>query len=258
MRIFAVSAACAAALIAILTSTAAAQDEEESSGPWSISGTIVGTSDYMFRGVSQTQNDAAIQGSIDLSHESGFYAGVWASNVDFGPFDAAGTSIELDIYAGWSGSSEDELFSYDFNVTWFTYPDAETEDNGLPTYSYFEGYAQLGYDFGQFAISGAVSFTPEYFGETGTGLYLTAGIAVPITDWLTIDANIGHQNIEDAAPDSYMDWNAGATASIEDHFEVDIRYTDTTLSDIECASFTGSIENVCDGRVVFSVSATLP
>ena len=258
MRIFAVSAACAAALIAILTSTAAAQDEEESSGPWTISATAVAASDYMFRGTSQTQNDPAIQGSIDLSHESGFYLGVWGSNVDFGPLDAAGTSIEVDIYAGWSGASEDETVSYDFNITWITYPDAETDDNGLPTYSYFEGYAQLGYDFGQFAISGAVSFTPEFFGETGTGIYLTGGVAVPVTDWLTFDANIGRQSVEDTIPDNYVDWNAGATATIEENFTVDIRYVDSNLSDIDCAFYTGSIANICDGRVVFSVSATLP
>ena len=52
-----------------------------------LSATVTATTDYDFRGITQTAQDPAIQGSIDLATDPGFYAGVWASNVDFGPGD---------------------------------------------------------------------------------------------------------------------------------------------------------------------------
>ena len=52
-----------------------------------LSATVTATTDYDFRGITQTAQDPAIQGSVDLATDPGFYAGVWASNVDFGPGD---------------------------------------------------------------------------------------------------------------------------------------------------------------------------
>ena len=59
------------------------------------------TSDYVWRGTSQNQEDLALQGGFDYAHESGFYAGAWGSNVNFG-----GASTELDLYAGWGTELE--------------------------------------------------------------------------------------------------------------------------------------------------------
>ena len=58
------------------------------------------TTDYRFRGISQNDEDFAIQGGFDYAHDSGFYAGLWASNVDFQIQTVDDASAELDIYAG--------------------------------------------------------------------------------------------------------------------------------------------------------------
>ena len=99
----AVSASILAA--AMLTPTAQAE----------ITANVALTTDYVWRGVSQNQEDPAVQGGFDYAHESGFYVGTWGSNVNFG-----GASTELDIYAGWSTELENGL-GLDFGIIEYTY-----------------------------------------------------------------------------------------------------------------------------------------
>ncbi|MGS0730349.1 TorF family putative porin, partial [Shewanella sp. 0m-11] len=75
---------------------------------------IGATSNYLWRGVTQTDDAVAVQGGIDYSHDSGFYAGTWASNVDFGDE----TSYEVDFYAGFAGTIGDE-FEYDLSYLYY-------------------------------------------------------------------------------------------------------------------------------------------
>ncbi len=66
--------------------------------------------DYDFRGISQTKEDPAFQLGLNYNHASGFYAGLWGSNVEFGPGDP---SIEVDLFAGFAGGDAKESFGYD-------------------------------------------------------------------------------------------------------------------------------------------------
>ncbi|HEX7455263.1 MAG TPA: TorF family putative porin, partial [Gallionella sp.] len=72
------------------------------------------TTDYIFRGIAQTSHNPAIQGGIDYAHSSGFYAGVWGSNVswiaDSGAIATGSTTMELDTYLGFKNA-----FAGDFN-----------------------------------------------------------------------------------------------------------------------------------------------
>ena len=77
------------------------------------------SSNYLWRGVTQTSDNAQVSGGIDYGHESGFYAGTWASNVDFGD-DKPG--YELDFYAGFAGDMGE--FGYDVGYVYYAYPDA--------------------------------------------------------------------------------------------------------------------------------------
>ncbi len=86
-----------------------------------VSMNIGATSNYIWRGVTQTADEAAVSGGLDYSHESGFYAGTWTSSL--GNNDAG---AEVDFYAGFGGSVSD--FSYDINVTAYTYPQLEDAD----------------------------------------------------------------------------------------------------------------------------------
>ncbi|QIK37235.1 hypothetical protein GWK36_03675 [Caldichromatium japonicum] len=87
-------------------------------GPHTISANIGAVSNYIWRGISQTDDGPAIQGGLDYQHQSGFSAGTWVSNVDFGD----GTNYELDLYAGFGGTINDDL-SYALKLTYYAYPD---------------------------------------------------------------------------------------------------------------------------------------
>ena len=88
-----------------------------------LSANVAATSNYLWRGVSQTANAAAISGGIDYADDSGFYAGTWASNIDFGD-DA---SAELDFYLGFSGQLSEDV-AYDVGYIYYAYPDSAQTD----------------------------------------------------------------------------------------------------------------------------------
>ena len=92
-------------------------------GPHSVSANIGAVSNYMWRGQSQTDGGPAIQGGLDYAHQSGFSAGTWVSNVDFGD----DTNYELDFYTGFGGSINDDL-SYALKLTYYAYPDGRDLD----------------------------------------------------------------------------------------------------------------------------------
>lgn len=94
-------------------------------GPHSVSANIGAVSNYLWRGLSQTDGQAAIQGGLDYAHDSGFYAGTWVSNIDWGAGDD--TSYEWDLYAGFGGSITDDL-SYDLGIVYYAYPDSRDVD----------------------------------------------------------------------------------------------------------------------------------
>lgn len=120
MKTQSISALAAAGLLVM---GAAASRIALAEGPHSVSANIGAVSNYMWRGQSQTDNGPAIQGGLDYAHESGFSAGTWVSNVDFGD----DTNYELDLYAGFGGSINDDL-SYELNLIYYAYPDGRDLD----------------------------------------------------------------------------------------------------------------------------------
>jgi uncharacterized protein (TIGR02001 family) len=102
-----------------------------------VSANMALTTNYVWRGMSQTSNAPAIQGGIDLDY-NGFYLGTWGSNVDFA------SSLELDIYAGYAGNIEG--FNYDIGAIQYMYPN-DTDAN-----NFAEAYLGLGYDFDGFGV----------------------------------------------------------------------------------------------------------
>ncbi|MGH6785852.1 MAG: TorF family putative porin, partial [Novosphingobium sp.] len=81
-----------------------AHAEEETAPPseFTVTGNVVFVSDYRFRGLSLSGGDPAIQGAINVNHDSGFYVGAWGSSLEQDAFDIYG-NMELDLYAGWTG-----------------------------------------------------------------------------------------------------------------------------------------------------------
>ena len=93
--------------------------------PHTLTGNVGIYSQYIFRGLAQTDGDPALQGGFDYSHSSGLYAGVWMSNVswlrDFGAYNGGG-SLEMDFYGGFKGAFGSSDFGYDVGLLQYYYP----------------------------------------------------------------------------------------------------------------------------------------
>lgn len=237
---------------AILTSLAAAGLLATAGATADITGNVGLTTDYVFRGLSQTNEKPAIQGGLDYAHESGAYAGVWASNVDFEDGDEA--NIEIDLYAGMTGTVGD--LGWKFGGLYYTYPGV-SDSSGLE-YDYWEVGPTLTYPVGPATASLMVLWSPNFYNETGKGLYTELGLSAPVGSF-TLGGTFGHQDIERnalfGAPD-YNNWSLYASTELAG-VGLKLAYTDTNLSGSECFGGSKPYGDWCDGRAVFSVSKAL-
>lgn len=197
---------------------------EEEAGPWSVSGTVALTNNYVFRGISQTLSDPALQASVTLAHESGFYAGFWGSNVDFGDGES---DLETDFYVGYGGSLGENT-SFDLNITYYAYP-------GTPgdwDYDYVEFIAGITHDFGVAKVGVKGAYSPEFFGHVGDAFWLGGNLTVPLGDYFSVSGNIGEQWFDEEGLDDYFHYDIGVTASYE-NVSLDLRYVDTDADKID-------------------------
>lgn len=168
-----------------LTSTLLASSILTSFGAYAdVTANIGATSNYLWRGVSQTQDAVAVQGGIDYEHDNGFYLGTWASNVDFG--DA--TSYELDFYTGYAGSIGEE-FGYDIGYLYYAYPDSDSNiDFGELKAAVSWKWLNLSYSHVVNADSDVAS---EPLDNKDMG-YFDAGVSIPLSDTLSIALHYGY------------------------------------------------------------------
>ena len=211
------AAACIGGLLAIgFCSDARAQT---ASGP-DISWNAAVTSDYVFRGVSQTMEDPAISAGVDLTH-SGFYAGAWASNVDFGDGE---TDAEVDVYAGYR--PEVGGYNLDFGVIGYLY----TSQPDGADYDYVEFKAAASRAIGPATLGAAIFYSPDFFGasEDEATYAEVNGAWSPLDRW-TVSGAVGRQWV--SSDFDYNTWNVGAAYQLTDNLAVDVRYHDTDEHD---------------------------
>ena len=99
--------------------------EEEAASDHSVSYNMALHSEYIFRGYTQTHNDPALSGGVDYEHSSGFYLGLWASNVSWirdADASDSGHSLEIDVYGGYAGEFGDTGIGYDVGFLQYWYP----------------------------------------------------------------------------------------------------------------------------------------
>ena len=151
-----------------------------------VTGNATLTTDYMWRGSTQTQGDPAVQAGFKVSGASGFYASVWGSNVKFAPETEANT--ELDLTVGWGKALSDD-WAVDANVLHYRYPSTAvdldwTELNGTLTYK------------GNTWVS--VGYSNEALGYDADGVYALVGAKFPVNDRLRLEASAAHYFLDDA------------------------------------------------------------
>lgn len=207
-------------------------------------GSLTMATDYVFRGISNSNEEFQVQGDFNWSHPSGFYAGVWASNTDFG---GPGNSMEIDPYVGFAGSLGDSGVSYDVGYWAYTYPGSESE------LDYGEFYAIGTYSTDVFYVSPSVWYADNYFGDdfldgvSGLAYDLTIGRQLP---WgIDASARVGKQTFSsDASELDYLYYDVGGSKALG-NFELALRWHDT--DDVQPAL---ADTDLADGRLVFSVS----
>lgn len=215
-----------AAAVGLFAATSTASGSELGETGLSLSGSVSLTSDYTFRGISQTDEEPAVQGSFNLTHETGLYAGTWASNVGFNDGDES--TIEIDYYGGFAtdlGAAGLDNASIDVGIAYFTYPGADDDLD----YDYLEYYGTASYDFEVLSVSAGFDVTDEFFGDTGNAEHFRAGVSVPIGEMFTISANIGDQSIDEA--EDYVHYDLGASMSFAENYSLSAKFVDTDLDD---------------------------
>lgn len=242
----------AGALLLAGAGTASAQEAAEGGFASWLSGNVAVTSDYVFRGISQSLEDAAIQGGIDLKHPSGLYLGTWGSSVNFGEPDLSGggrAATELDVYGGY-GLSLAGLLALDLNATYYAYPGA----GGGRNYDFVEFGLGATRGLGPVGAGVSLRYSPDFFAGSGSATYYGGSLSVPVSA-LTLSGALGQQRIEEnetfGTPD-YLHWSLGAALGWGG-FNFGGQLQGTDLEEAEC--FGGS--DLCGSRVVVSISRAL-
>ena len=174
---------------------------------WEIAGNVSLVSDYRFRGISQSDEDWALQGGFDAAWSTGIYVGVWGSSVDFdtngGGFDG---SLETDLYVGWSspiGASGD--LSIDVGYMYYAYPGDDDADG-----DYQEIYGSFSWK--DLSIGGA--YSDDYYGGTGEFYYVYGDYGLTLGE-VGLAFHVGYNDLEknggflSSNTDSYIDYSIG-------------------------------------------------
>ena len=239
-------------------------------------------SQYIFRGLTQTNNKPALQGGFDVNHKSGLYIGGWASNVSWLRDNASigtalyntGGSLEIDLYGGFKTELGKTGLGIDLGALQYYYPGAHVNTN--PKANTTELYGALSYGWLQAKLSGVVSKDAWGFGkkygnpgytrngdETGA-YYAELNANIPLADTgITALLHIGRQEFKDAryqagGPDaSYTDWKVGLTKGFDGGVNVGAFYTDTNISKANAAdNWTYAGRNIGDSTGTVFVQKT--
>jgi uncharacterized protein (TIGR02001 family) len=166
-----------------------------------LSANIGATSNYLWRGVTQTMDGAAISGGVDYAHDSGFYAGTWASNVDFGS-----GGEELDLYAGFGG--EASSIGYDVGVIYYAYPASSADDS-----DFTEVYGSL--SFGP--VTGGINYTVDKeSGVDENDIYYYLSASTDLGDGWGVGGTIGHYDFDATGAADYSHAQLDVTKSVGD------------------------------------------
>lgn len=235
-------AGCAAAALAPVLATA----QQAPASPHTLTGNLGLFSQYIFRGLTQTNREPALQGGFDYSHASGLYAGTWASNIswlrDGGAYNAGG-SLEWDFYGGFKGNIGKTDLTYDIGLLYYWYPGDVTPGCTIgalacPRANTTEIYGALGWKW--FTIKYSHSIDKKTFGvpnSRGT-YYLDLTASVPLgKSGFTAIAHWGKQKYDGQIPGlalsndalfSYEDWKIGLSYALPKDFTIGVFYTDTS------------------------------
>jgi uncharacterized protein (TIGR02001 family) len=200
--------------MAVATTLAAPLHAQEAQPDNVISFNASVTSDYRYRGISQTRLQPALQGGADYTpNPSGLYAGTWLSTIKW-TRDAGGSGgVEWDLYAGKRGQLGADV-SYDAGVLGYVYPSNGLKDvAGFADANTAEVYGQLGYGPAYAKYSLALTNLFGFVDSRRSG-YLDLGANFDLGSGVTLGLHAGHQNVCGNGLASYTDWKLGVSKDL--------------------------------------------
>jgi len=201
-------------------------------------------SDYRFRGISQSNEDFAIQAGFDYAFESGFYVGVWGSSVDFDSVEGFDGSLELDVYGGW-GTEFGQNSSIDIGYMYFAYPGDNQSGEG----DYQEIYANYGWR----DLSLGVAYSDDYYGSSGSFWYLQANYDWSIAENWALGFHVGYNDFDEdvflsSDKGHYTDYSVALTWSVVG-VDLGLSWVGTNLDEEDVFGYSWG-----DDTAVFSLS----
>ncbi len=203
------------------------------------------TTDYVYRGLSQSHEDPAVQGGFQFQHDDGFFAGVWASSVDF-PTNrnrSEPRDLEVDYYLGYAWELARD-WGANIQLTRYTYPGDD------PAFEYDYDEVALSAQFRDLAAA-SVHLSNDLFGRGERAVAYELSGRIPLTGRFEGLVGLGFFDLDKILGDSYTYWNVGVSVTL-DQFALDLAYIDTSSS---ATSLFGN--EVSGGRLVATVSAQM-
>jgi len=233
-----------AAVLSISSAVALAQDSQTAqptaapapASPWVGSATL--TSDYLFRGLTQTNAKTALQAGLEYDFTSGLYAGFWGSSISWlsdtsTPDARVSSNVELDFYAGYRGKFSED-WGYDAGLYTYYYPG--TYPFGYTRANTTEVYGAISYKF--LSLKYSHTLTNAFgFVDTGNSGYLDLSANYEFAPSWVLNAHAGHQRIDGFGAASYSDYKLGITKNLAQGFSIAVAYFDT---DAERAVYTNA------------------
>lgn len=226
-----------AVLLGLLAVPFCAQAEEAAAPAYTISANVGLFSQYIFRGISYTQENPAVQGGFDLAHSSGAYLGIWGTNVD----DAAlpNASGEIDVYGGFAKTIDD--WTFDAGFLQFIFPGGEYNSSSAgtslvggqtETLNTLELNAAVTWKFIQLKYSYAVTdnfgLSKKSYGADSDGSnYLEANVNYEFMPTWVVNLHVGHQKVKNYEDYNFTDWKVGVTKNFEGGWQAAAAYIDT-------------------------------
>jgi uncharacterized protein (TIGR02001 family) len=214
--------------------------------PFDVAVGIALTTNYVSRGITNSNSEPAVQGYVEPSVELGdfgsAYVNVWSSNVDYGEgFEG----YEIDVAGGYRPTFGPLSLDVGY-VHYFFSPEHVSPDYG-------EIFAKADYSFDdKFTIGGRVFYAPDYNQSDFSATWVAGGVRVPLPHDFSAYAGIGYQFFENSDAFEQLAWMAGVSYSWK-AVTIDVRYWDTDLSGDECVARSG-FANGCDATIVGTLS----
>jgi uncharacterized protein (TIGR02001 family) len=236
--------------VAALSAAPAAYAEDAPESDFTITGNVSLTSQYRLRGISQTEEDIALQGGITVAHSSGFYVGTWASNLSgFGSF--GGSNLELDLIGGYTKTFGS--VTVDGGIIYYVYPGTGGD------FDFFDLSANVSVPIGPVKAKVAVLYAPEDKALGGKdNIWVYSDLAFPIEDTpITLKAHVGYTDGALGGPDgTYLDYAVGVDVAIK-NLTPNVSYIDTDITRGEViANGWGGTHDIVDGAIVGTLTAS--